>query len=451
MSDRYSPCQASRAATFWHEPHDAAPDWQGALHARALRATRWPRRLAWCAALVMAAGLVTGSGWMILSDPPAPAPAAGPERSALRAAYEQRISRLRGEIDAINGRLMLNQDAFNAELEVLRRRQAQLEARQRALDELMEEASHPSIQGSDTDAGETTGSLAPRPGAEAPQPGGREIRLVFATRTGGAPTSYRLATAEEQGNGARSAAEHALIRLAESQDRLEASQHATLALIEARAVASSQAAEDILADLGFEPGQINRRPAQDTGTGASVGGPFVPVVLDATDAHTRFDQRIASARRRLALSASLYDGLMTLPVRRPLDDDMEITSSFGPRRDPFLGTMAMHAGIDFRAGAGTPVHATADGVVAAAGRNGGYGRVIDIRHPNGITTRYAHLSRIDVAPGQRVAAGALIGRVGSSGRSTGPHLHYETRIDGEPFDARRFIRAGDRFFEKLFN
>lgn len=435
---------AGRTAAFWDDPQ-AGAGWYACDPRRLRDAGRWPRRLAWCMAVVMAAWLVATSGYVILRDTPAPAPA--PDKGDLRAAYEQRISRLRSEIEDINGRLMLNQDAFNAELAALRRRQAQLEAHQRALDELMDAASHPAIQGVVEPAGETTGDSRRDRGADTGA--SREIRLVFAPREGDAPTFVR--PAGDGGARARNAAEHALLRLAESQDRLEAAQNATLALLEARAAVSTRAVEDIVAELGFELDQIGRQPAGAGAAATSVGGPFVPVVLDAGDPRSRFDQRIAGVQRRLALSASLYEGLMTLPVRRPLDEDVEVTSRFGPRRDPFLGSMAMHAGIDFRAPPGTPVLATADGVVTAAGRNGGYGRMIDILHSNGITTRYAHLSRIDVSEGARISAGDLIGRVGSSGRSTGPHLHYETRINGEPVDAERFIRAGDRFFEKLLN
>jgi murein DD-endopeptidase MepM/ murein hydrolase activator NlpD len=136
---------------------------------------------------------------------------------------------------------------------------------------------------------------------------------------------------------------------------------------------------------------------------------------------------------------------MALPLRKPLDKDLSISSGFGVRRDPFLGTKAIHPGLDLRAGRGTPVRATADGMVTIAGRNAGYGNMVEIEHKNGVSTRYGHLSAIAAAAGQRVKAGEIIGRVGSTGRSTGPHLHYETRIDGEAADPNRFLEAGDRF------
>jgi murein DD-endopeptidase MepM/ murein hydrolase activator NlpD len=104
----------------------------------------------------------------------------------------------------------------------------------------------------------------------------------------------------------------------------------------------------------------------------------------------------------------------------------------------------MHTGLDMRGTTGDPVRATADGTVTVAGWNGGYGNMVEISHGNGFATRYGHMSAIDVRVGQHVKIGQLVGRIGSTGRSTGPHLHYETRIDGEAVDPQRFLRAGVR-------
>ena len=98
---------------------------------------------------------------------------------------------------------------------------------------------------------------------------------------------------------------------------------------------------------------------------------------------------------------------------------------------------------------GEPVRATADGKVTAAGWSGGYGRVVDVDHGNGLSTRYGHLSSIDVQVGQSVRMGQVIGRVGSTGRSTGPHLHYETRVRGQAVDPQKFLRAGQRLEASL--
>jgi murein DD-endopeptidase MepM/ murein hydrolase activator NlpD len=114
-----------------------------------------------------------------------------------------------------------------------------------------------------------------------------------------------------------------------------------------------------------------------------------------------------------------------------------ITSGFGMRRHPLLGTSLPHAGVDLAARVGSPVVATGDGTVSTAAWAGGYGLLVAVEHGRGRQTRYAHLSRLNVAAGQRVRQGDVIGFVGSTGRSTGPHLHYETRVNGRPINPRQ--------------
>jgi len=136
--------------------------------------------------------------------------------------------------------------------------------------------------------------------------------------------------------------------------------------------------------------------------------------------------------------------LVTVPLRKPVNGEIDLSSTFGVRVDPFLHVAAMHTGLDFRGDAGDPIHATAAGTVVGAGWSGGYGRMVEIDHGNGLSTRYGHLSQIDVKVGDEIRIGQVIGRMGSTGRSTGPHLHYETRIDGDPVDPQKFLHAGAR-------
>jgi len=131
---------------------------------------------------------------------------------------------------------------------------------------------------------------------------------------------------------------------------------------------------------------------------------------------------------------------VSVPSRRPIEQ-MSLSSSYGMRTHPITGRVARHNGIDIPAPRGTPIYATADGIVGRAQRLGGYGNYVEIAHGNAIETRYGHMSSYIVHPGQQVKKGEIIGYVGSTGRSTGNHLHYEVRIDGAPVNPLPFVRS----------
>lgn len=133
---------------------------------------------------------------------------------------------------------------------------------------------------------------------------------------------------------------------------------------------------------------------------------------------------------------------IAIPSVQPVDR-LTFTSNFGIRSDPFRGTARMHAGVDICGPVGTPIYATADGVIAHAERMGGYGNMVEVDHGKGIATRYGHMSRILVEAGTRVQRGQLIGLMGSTGRSTGSHLHYEVRIDGHAVNPAPFLTTGN--------
>ncbi|HMP46199.1 MAG TPA: M23 family metallopeptidase [Sphingopyxis sp.] len=148
---------------------------------------------------------------------------------------------------------------------------------------------------------------------------------------------------------------------------------------------------------------------------------------------------IFQAWKRLdtGLSASLG---VAVPSRQPIDR-MSLSSSYGMRVHPITGKVARHNGIDIPAPHGTPIYATADGIVGRAQRLGGYGLYVEIEHGNAIQTRYGHMSSYVVQSGQQVKKGDIIGYVGSTGRSTGNHLHYEVRIEGAPVNPMPFVRS----------
>ena len=135
-------------------------------------------------------------------------------------------------------------------------------------------------------------------------------------------------------------------------------------------------------------------------------------------------------------------GAISIPSIQPIAN-FTFTSAFGVRSDPFRGSAAMHAGIDLSSPSGTPIYATADGVINRAEWFGGYGNMVEIDHGKGIATRYGHMSRIVARSGDRVKRGELIGYVGSTGRSTGNHLHYEVRIDGHAVNPMPFLQSAN--------
>ncbi|KZL21832.1 Murein DD-endopeptidase MepM [Pseudovibrio axinellae] len=150
-----------------------------------------------------------------------------------------------------------------------------------------------------------------------------------------------------------------------------------------------------------------------------------------------------AARQIIEQRIQLNTKVNALPFARPLPN-FTISSTYGARTDPFLGRTAIHTGIDFKAPRNTPIKATGSGIISLSKYNGGYGLSVEIVHDNGLVTRYAHMQKILVSKGQRVNIGDIVGTVGSTGRSTGPHLHYEVRLNGSPIDPMRFIRTGDR-------
>ena len=182
--------------------------------------------------------------------------------------------------------------------------------------------------------------------------------------------------------------------------------------------------------FGLDPDSLARSAAR------AQGGPFVPWKGEKT-AMTDELEHLADALARMEF---LERSLLAIPSGKPTAAPME-TSSYGFRRDPFNGHAAFHAGIDFPGSYGQSIQAAAAGRVSFVGQRSGYGNVIEVEHGNGLMTRYAHLSGYSSRVGQKVARGAQIGRMGSTGRSTGTHLHFEVRLNGQPINPRRFLEA----------
>ena len=185
-----------------------------------------------------------------------------------------------------------------------------------------------------------------------------------------------------------------------------------------------------------------RKAADEAGR----GGPMLPIV----PAHLTDDEvwgEAAHLIETLGRAADLNVLTYRLPIAVPLRGEYRRSSGFGYRRDPFTGRAARHDGVDLSVPRGTDVLATAPGTVVFIGRRGAYGEMVEIDHGFGLSTRYAHLQTILVEQGQTIRQGDVVGLSGNTGRSTGPHLHYEVRFDDRPMNPLNFITAGEHVLE----
>ena len=353
-------------------------------------------------------------------------------QAEMQYAYEDRIAELRTKVDRATSRQLLDQEQFDQKLEQIMRRQTALESRATVLGTI------PDITGSARSRGaavtEPASSGIPKPSpisdtAVFVAPPDREARLE--SRVPVVLHAPATKAAKIQG------VDNVIVRLQNSLDQVERRQLASLTSFEDSLESRARRMRGVIGDLGLDLGQLEAATPH-----GGMGGPYVPVKLSA-DAGA-FERQLYRINISRAQVERLNRTLALVPYRKPVVGEVEFTSGFGVRSDPFLGRPAMHTGLDFRAATGDPVRATANGKVASSGWAGGYGRMVEIDHGNGLSTRYGHLSEIDVKVGDVVKIGQVIGLVGSTGRSTGPHLHYETRIDGEAVDPQKFLRAGVR-------
>jgi len=222
----------------------------------------------------------------------------------------------------------------------------------------------------------------------------------------------------------------AVIPEARGLAELEARQLALAEKLTRFANARSRRAEAAMRKLNLDPKFLSRQ------TQEAMGGPFEAILGGAGTIDPRFE-KLGFSLARMAVLERALDGI---PQVVPTSVE-NITSGFGYRRDPFNGRGAMHAGLDFRGAVGSPIYAAAKGRVTYVGWQQGYGKTVEISHGNGMMTRYAHLSRFDVKRGQLVEAGDRIAGMGNTGRSTGPHLHFEVRINDRAINPRPFLEA----------
>ena len=241
------------------------------------------------------------------------------------------------------------------------------------------------------------------------------------------------------GSGAETATKiGAAIPEAAKLAQIEARQIAMAEHLTRIAVARSQKAAAAIREFGLDPKSL----ASEAQSG--MGGPFIPFFgkKEKPVRDPRFTKMFAAVEQMEAMERALAG----IPTSMPASVSL-MSSDFGYRSDPFTGGGAMHSGLDFKGPHGTNILAAADGVVSSAGWQGGYGKCIEITHANGLVTRYAHLSELEVTLGQSVKRGVQIGRMGSTGRSTGPHLHFEVRMNGQAINPMKFLEANPDVLE----
>lgn len=373
-------------------------------------------------------------------------------------AYEDRIEALKSQIEQQTRHQASDDVAIENKVRDLVLRQAKLESRAA----IMAGLTGPKVAAR-TDAAGGSWAVRAIPGSRAPQalqavvgrqstptelpagllsyasPPAAAVVLPMASKPHPEPDLVQPETSPVESPGPLSALDggHSpvparLSLISASLDDVEHVQLGTLLRIGSRARDEATRLRQVLAEAGLSPERFTAAGATQS------GGPFVP--LDDRD--TPFGKALSGLRDTLVAAGRLRAAVDRAPFSGPLPGSPEITSVFGPRVDPFLGRAAMHTGVDLKQAYGADVRATASGRVAFAGAAGGYGNMVEVDHGDGLSTRYAHLSQIEVAEGQTVAKGAVVGLIGTTGRSTGPHLHYEVRIDGEAVDPVRFLNAG---------
>ncbi|NBB47671.1 peptidoglycan DD-metalloendopeptidase family protein [Rhizobium sp. CRIBSB] len=394
----------------------------------------WMVALSVCFLGMMAIGYLGATTYLVLRDNLIGATMA--RQARMQHEYEDRIAALRAQVDRVTSRQLLDQQVVEDKVEKLLEQQMALTSRHGRIGELLQGEQSPDSLPSD----------GPVP-ANKPVVDGKD-RAALSTGT----QAFAALLGENKSSAAARPTEKPALALgyvpmngenvADRADRLFS--HMTLSLkeieaeqlqrIEELASGASQTADEIAAILKRQGVPIDEQASLPVAD--AIGGPYL-----APQSDRNFNASLNALDAALTRLETVRDTAKRLPFANPAPGQ-EITSRFGNRPDPFFGGLAMHAGIDFRAPTGTEIRSTGAGKVVTAGFSGGYGNMVEIDHGLGLRTRYGHMSRILVSEGDGIEPGQVLGLSGSTGRSTGPHLHYEVRRNGDPVDPMRFLNAG---------
>lgn len=380
----------------------------------------WVAALAGSVLSAVAVGYLLATSYLVLRDDLIGATAA--RQARMQQAYEDRISSLRAQVDRITSRQLLDQQLMENKVSELIERQTQLSQRHGRIGPIIERAKS---LGKDVPAPASPDKPDLRATLGAPD------ALAYASAATSASSPFALWATRTETAATASSADHAdrlFVAINQSLRTIETEQLQRIATLADDATQTADKIAEALESAGL--------PIDAEYGKQGVGGPLIPV-----DSTTVFDTKVKELDEALDHLDAMKKEARRFPLANPAPGQ-SVSSGFGVRRDPLIGMPAMHAGLDFRAPTGAAARATAPGTVVKAGWNGGYGRMVEVEHGSGFTTRYAHLSKIRVKVGQVVTTGDIVGDVGSSGRSTGPHLHYEIRRGGDALDPVSFLKTG---------
>src|SRR5206468_764639 len=297
-------------------------------------------------------------------------------QAEMQYAYEDRIAELRARVDRTASRQLLDQEQFDQKLDQIMRRQTALESRATALGAIPDAA----VTGSIRPSGRGAAVDTPSPGTPKPSPISDTVIFVAPPdREARLESRAPLTVASQPNQFAKvQGFDNVVVRLQTSLDQVERRQIAALSSVEDSLESRARRMRGVINDLGLDMAQLESATPR-----SAVGGPFVPVKA-AVDAGA-FERQLYRINVTRVQVERLNRTLALVPYRKPVIGEVEFTSGFGVRSDPFLGRPAMHTGLDFRAATGDPVRATANGKVAASGWQGGYGRMVEIDHGNGLS------------------------------------------------------------------
>ena len=373
---------------------------------------------------VMAIGYLGATTYLVLRDDLLGAAMA--RQARIQHAYEDRIATLRSQVDSITSRQLLDQQMMEGRVAELMQHQARLTTRQGRLGQLLEQADVVNFVPTRVPVPTSKPSSSDSPGLERradltdPQVPAQSKSESSTIGLRGSELAFASAA-----NAARP--DRIFDEILTSLHTMEREQTQHIQSLASNAFHTADTINAILRKSGV--------PAEPE---SGIGGPFI-----SADNPAAFEESIDDLSVALKSLEKAREKARKMPFGNPAPND-QISSNFGKRRDPFLKRIAHHAGIDFRMRYGKTVFSTGSGTVTKAGRSGGYGKMVEIDHGDGFTTRYAHLSKIRVKEGQSVSANANIGAAGSTGRSTGPHLHYEVRFNDKAINPKRFLNAGKK-------